>query len=120
LLDELGIEDPRVRVGPVPEYIDRRCRFRVTTSGRPALPPASFTDLLRRCAEPGVGEVRCLGTDSGLVIEATWAANRRRRWARGPVRFRQSSDAVGVAAVINVSSDTVGLRCVDADADLSW
>jgi GT2 family glycosyltransferase len=120
LLDELGIEDQRVRMGPVPEFIERRCRFRVSTSGRPALPPSSFTDLLRRCAEPGVGEVRCRGTTSGLKIEASWAANRRRRWSHGRVRFRQSSDATGVAAVVTVSADTARLRTVDADADLSW
>ncbi|MET0475960.1 MAG: glycosyltransferase, partial [Mycobacterium sp.] len=57
LLDELGVDDPRVRVGPVPEFVARRCRYRVRTSGRPILPPASFTELVERCAEPGVGEV---------------------------------------------------------------
>jgi GT2 family glycosyltransferase len=120
LLDELGVDDSRVRTGPVPEFVQRRCRFRVTTVGRPALPAAAFSDLLDRCAQPGVGEVQIPGTSAGLVIEASWAVNRRRRWTQGAVRFSRESDARSLASVVTVLADSVAMTCVDPNVDLSW
>jgi GT2 family glycosyltransferase len=120
LLDQLGIDDPRVRSGPVPEFVERRCQYRVRTVGRPALPAAAFSDLLKQCAQPGVGEVHSVGPAAGLIITASWAANRRRRWTQGPVHLSQPSDAAGLAAVVTVEADSVGLAAVEPDADLSW
>jgi FAD/FMN-containing dehydrogenase len=120
LLDELGIDDPRVKTGPVPEFVARRCQFRVTAVGRPALPPAAFSNLLERCSEPGVAEVRTTEGTAGLIVEASWAAHRRRRWTQASPRLARSSDAALLGAVVTVPAGSVQLTAVDLDADLSW
>ncbi|BBZ25988.1 hypothetical protein MMAD_02830 [Mycolicibacterium madagascariense] len=120
LLDELGLQDPRVHAGPVPDALARRCRFVVRTTGRPLLPDGSFAELLRRCGEPGVGEVRTVGAAAGVVVQATWAVSRRRRWTNGHVRLRDSTQAAGLSATLTVAADSIGLVDVEPDADLSW
>ncbi|MET0703679.1 MAG: hypothetical protein ABWY93_28885, partial [Mycobacterium sp.] len=92
----------------------------VSIVGRPALPGPAFSELVKRCAQPGVGEVRALGSAAGLVISASWAAHRRRRWTQGPVALSRSSDAARLAAVVVVEPESVGLTAVEPDADLSW
>lgn len=111
LLELLGIDDPRVHVGPVPDAIARRCQLRVETTGRPVLPRASFTELLRRCSAPEVGRVQTTGAAADLVVEANWALHRCRRW---------SIEVADVATVLTAPADEVGLVAADPDADLSW
>ncbi|CAN5719577.1 hypothetical protein BH09ACT7_BH09ACT7_09550 [soil metagenome] len=120
LLGELGIDDPRIQTGPVPEFVERRCRFRASTHGRPELPAMAFSDLLNRCAQPDVGEVRTVGTTAGVVVASSWAVNRRRRWTDGSVRLAQDSDPRTLATVVTVDANSVGLTPVEPDADLSW
>ncbi|MCP9273633.1 glycosyltransferase family 2 protein [Mycolicibacterium arenosum] len=120
LLAELGVDDPRVRVGPVPDLVARRCHSTVVGTGRPALPAKSFTELLRRCGDDGVATVRVAGTGAGLVVCASWATNRLRRWTRGRVVFAKPADAQRIGEVLEVPADSVELRCVEPDVDLSW
>ncbi|MET0318204.1 MAG: glycosyltransferase [Rhodococcus fascians] len=120
LLDELGTDDPRIRTGPIPEFVVRRCHLRVSTVGRPALPAPAFSDLLRRCSTQGVGEVRTVGGDAGLVIKASWVLNRRRRWTEGAVQFSCAEDAERLGVVVEVPAATVGLSSLPPDVDLSW
>ena len=120
LHDELGLQDSRVHAGPVPDTVARRCRFLVRTTGRPLLPDGAFAELLRRCAEPGVGEVRTGGAAAGVVVEATWAVNRRRRWTNGTVRLRHSDRAAGLSTALTVAAESIGVAEVEPDADLSW
>jgi GT2 family glycosyltransferase len=120
LLAQLGIDDPRVQTGPVPEFVARRCQYRVTTVGRPALPAAAFSELMKLCAQPGVGEVDARGSTAGLVVTASWAAHRSRRWTQGPVHLSRSSDAASLATVVTLDAELLGLTPVAPDADLSW
>lgn len=119
LLDQVGAEDPRIRAGAVPETVIRRCHLRVTVSGRLGLPAEAFSDLLKTCGRDGVGEVRVARAGVGLVVRSSWAANRARRWTRGPVVLARAADAQHLAETVHLDADAVGLRCID-DVDLSW
>jgi GT2 family glycosyltransferase len=120
LLDAVGSDDSRIRIGPVPEFVARRCHSRVVSSGRAVLPPASFSRLLRMCAEDGVGEVEVSAPAASLVVRASWMIHRRRRWSVGTVRFAAPSDAAGIASTVHIPAELVGFRCSDGDVDLSW
>lgn len=120
LMDELGADDPRIRSGPVPDFVSRRCHFRVSTTGRPALPAQAFSDLLRRCTHEGVGEVRVVREGAGVVVEASWAVNRRRRWTRGRIALVRTVDAQQLAEVVDCDPDSTDLRCIAPGVDLSW
>jgi GT2 family glycosyltransferase len=117
---ELRADDPRIHTGPIPEPITRRCSFVVSTTGRPMLSAEAFSDLLRRCGRPGVGAVRVVGGDAGLIVESSWAVNRRRRWTSGAEHFAQPSDAARLAVVVDVAADSIGLVDVGPNADVSW
>lgn len=120
LLAALRIDDPRVRVGPVPAAIRQRCPVVAKVTGRPVLSAAAFTDLLHRCGRPGVREVRASTTGAAIVIRASWAANRLRRWTQGEVRLKRLSDADRLGTVADVPAASVGLTVAPLDVDLSW
>lgn len=120
LLAELDVDDPRVRIGPVPEFVARSCHSTVVATGRPVLPANCFTELLRPCADDGVAAVRVAGTGAGLVVNASWATNRLRRWTRGRIAFADPADGHRLGEVLEVPADSVELRCVEPDVDLSW
>jgi len=119
LCERARLQDERIRVGPVPERIRRRCRFVVTVSGRPVLPPESVGDLLRRCSQPGVAVVTVHGATSTVTCRASWAANRLQRWSTGPVRL-VDPDAAAFGAAEHHDGDAFGMAEVDREPDLSW
>lgn len=118
LLEDIGADDPRIRIGAVPESVAQRCQSWVTVSGRPALPAQAFTELLNRCAQTGMGEVRVAVAGAGLVIRSSWAMNRRRRWTDSGLL--RESDAEHLANVVVLSADSVHLTYLTPGTDLSW
>lgn len=120
LLHDLGVHDSRITAGPVPEWIRRRCRFTISTSGRPVLSHEAVTVLIERCAEPGVGSVRVAGNGAVLQIRASWAANRARRWTSGPVRLTDAADVDRIAENVVLAAESVGMTTAEPDASLAW
>ena len=120
LLHDLGIHDSRINAGPVPEWIRRRCRFTISTSGRPVLSHEAVARLLEWCARPGVGSIRVAGDGAALLIQASWAANRARRWTSGPVRLSDSADVDRIGENVVLAAESVGLTSADPDASLAW
>ena len=78
---ELGDDDPRIAVGIAPPQVRLRCRFVVSTTGRPVLPSDAVARLLDACAAPGVGEVTARVGGAEIACRSSWALNRFRRWA---------------------------------------
>jgi GT2 family glycosyltransferase len=113
------LEDPRIRLGPVPDHVRRRCRFVVTVTGRPALPADGVAELVRRCSQPGVATVAVRGDASTVTCHASWATNRLRRWRSGPVRLTDP-DAVTLGATQIHRGEEFGMTEVDREPDLSW
>ncbi|BBY31475.1 glycosyltransferase [Mycolicibacterium sediminis] len=118
---ELRVEDPRIHVGDVPEWLRRRCPMTVALSGRPVLGRDAVARLLTAAAEPEVAEVRVDGPDGATVVcRASWAVNRVRRWTGGAVRFTDPADASRVGDVVAVPAAAVGLTSAAPDATLAW
>lgn len=120
LLAALGTEDQRLHGGSVPESVLRRCRFVVDVTGRAVLPPAAFTDVLNRCAAPGVGAVDVSTVGARVLCRSSWSLHRVRRWSTGTVRFADPADADRISRTETVPGDEVGLRCAEPVPDLSW
>lgn len=119
LYERTRLEDERVHIGPVPERIRRSCRFLVSANGRPALPADGVADLVRRCSATDVAAVSAHAGSSAVTVQASWAANRFRRWTQGPVRLAEP-DAVAFGAVECHRGDAFGMTEVDREPDLSW
>ena len=119
LCERTQLQDERIRVGPVPEHIRRRCRFVVTMTGRPVLPAEGVGELLRRCSQPDVAVVTVRGATSTVTCRASWAANRLRRWSTGAVRLADP-DAAAFGAAERHGGDAFGMTEVDREPDLSW
>lgn len=114
-------EDGRIHVGPVPDRVRRRCQATVTVRGRAVLSRAAVADLLARAAEPGVARVRVDGPDgAAVVVGASWAAHRARRWSTGAVRFADPADAERLGTDVVVPAADVGLVAADPEVGLSW
>jgi GT2 family glycosyltransferase len=111
LFDDIGASDQRLHVGEVPAEIGRRCRFVVTTHGRPALPREAVSLLLAECAREAAAEVRVVHDETAVVIRSSWALNRARRWGMGV-------HTLGSTTVL--PAQELGLTSVDPDANLSW
>jgi hypothetical protein len=120
LLDGLGVHDSRINVGAVPEWVRRRCRFTISTSGRPVLPREAVTRLLEQCARPGVGSARVEGDGAAVVVRASWAVNRARRWTGGPVHLTDVADVDRMSETEVLPAEAVGMISVDPDAGLAW
>lgn len=120
LLHALGVHDSRINAGPVPEWIRRRCRFTISTSGRPVLPHEAVTRLLALCDRTGVGSVRVTGADVALTIRASWAANRARRWTSGSVRLIDAADVDRIGENVVLAAESVGMGSASPDASLAW
>jgi hypothetical protein len=118
LLDEMLVDDPRIAIGPVPERIRRRCRTTISVTGRPVLPRGSVSELLARCAAPGVAEVHVTGLDGAhITCRASWAVNRLRRWSG---RFATPVDTASLGAVVPVSAAALDATVCDPDVSLAW
>ncbi|MDP9166907.1 MAG: glycosyltransferase [Actinomycetota bacterium] len=113
---ELGDDDPRITVGTVPARVRQRCRFVVSTRGRPILPRAGASRMLTACAEPGVGEVRSSAADAEVTCRSSWAANRARRWdgVANPLELR------GLSAAESLAAHDLGLSDGPRDTSLAW
>lgn len=111
LLDDIGAVDQRLHVGEIPAEVRRRCRFVVSTRGRPSLPRSSVTQLLDECAGAGVAEVRVSQDETTVIVRSSWALNRARRWGVG-------SQSLGSTRVS--TAQRLDLTAVQPDADLSW
>jgi GT2 family glycosyltransferase len=120
LLHGLGVHDSRLNTGPVPDWIRRRCRFTISTSGRPVLTHEAVTRLLERCAQPGVGSLRVSGDGVALLIRASWATNRARRWTSGPVRLTDSADVDRIGENVVLTAESVGMGSAPPDTSLAW
>ncbi|WP_176749579.1 hypothetical protein, partial [Mycolicibacterium grossiae] len=65
--------------------------------------------------------VRVDGPDgAAVVVGASWAAHRARRWSTGAVRFADPADAERLGADVVVPATDVGLVSADPEVDLSW
>lgn len=115
LLGELMLTDPRIRVGPIPESVLRRCRLVITVAGRISLPRAAVRELVSLCNESGVGVVTAQAGRVSVTCSASWALNRRLRWSTGDVRTSVPADA----ALMSVTHDVPGdaLRLVEVAPD---
>ena len=113
---ELGDDDPRIDVGVVPQDVRRRCRFVVSTSGRPVLPRSATSRLVAACAEPGIGEVHSRAEDAEVTCRSSWALNRVRRWRTtiDPEQLR------GLYRVHPAARDRAGLQQGPPEPSLSW
>ncbi|MCV7172822.1 glycosyltransferase [Mycobacterium manitobense] len=120
LLRETGIEDQRVRTGPIPEGVRRRCRMAVTVTGRAVLPRGAVTAVIDECARPGVGAVAVETEGASVVCRASWAVNRVRRWSAGAIRFADPADADRVSRTVTLPAADLDLRCAESEPDLSW
>ncbi|WP_422743132.1 glycosyltransferase family 2 protein [Mycobacterium sp. WMMD1722] len=120
LLRTIGAADDRLHTGPVPPDVLRRCRFLVTTSGRPVLSRTGTATLLRVCAGDSVGAVTAGAPGTAVTCHATWARNRIRRWTAGPVRFADPADAARVGRTVTVDANEIDLHGGTREPDLSW
>jgi GT2 family glycosyltransferase len=111
LVAPLGADDPRIHCGDVPDQVLRRCRFVVDVTGRAVLPRPSVTEILRRCAAPGVGEVRVRCEGAEVRCRTSWSINRARRWALDPAR---------ISSTLEPDAGEAGLCCGEPVPDLSW
>lgn len=111
LITVLGAADPRLRGGRIPDDVLRRCRFVVDVSGRAVLPRPSVTEILRRCAADGVGEVRVRCDGAEVRCRTSWSINRARRWDLDPARL---------STTVEPAAGEVGLCCGESVPDLSW
>ncbi|MCK0177053.1 MULTISPECIES: glycosyltransferase [Mycobacteriaceae] len=117
LLAEIGAADDRLRTGPVPPEVLRRCRFFVTTAGRAVLPRSGVAALLQSAA---VGTAQAVTAGAAVTCRATWALNRARRWTTGAVRFADPADADRLGRTVTLDPEPIGLRCGPPEPDLSW
>lgn len=104
LLGELMLTDPRIRVGPVPESVLRRCRLVITPAGRVSLPRPAARELVSLGTEPGVGFVTARAGRVSVTCTAPWALSRRLRWSTGDVRTSEPADV----ALMSVARDVLG------------
>jgi len=117
---DLGVEDPRVHEGRVPDRVRKRCRFVITVDGRAALPRSSVTEMIARCSETGVGAVETSCGNARVLCQASWALNRARRWSTGDVRVRDADATDLFSTRVDISGDALELDVVDRDENLSW
>ena len=61
-----------------------RCRFVLSTRGRPVLSQTAVNRLVEACGGPGVGEVGVEDDGVAVTCRSSWALNRTRRWTAGP------------------------------------
>ncbi|WP_161600649.1 glycosyltransferase family 2 protein [Mycolicibacterium hodleri] len=113
---ELGDDDPRIQVGVVPQGVRRRCRFVVSTRGRPVLPRSAASRLIAACAERGVGEVHSRVEDAAVTCRSSWSLNRVRRWSTtvDPELLR------GLYESIRLPASELGLSEGPPEPSLAW
>ncbi|MBJ7336945.1 glycosyltransferase [Mycolicibacterium sp.] len=113
---DLGDDDPRIGVGAVPLEVRQRCRFVVSTSGRPVLSRSATSRLIAACAEGGIGQVGSGAGDSEVTCESSWALNRVRRWSTKVDAQRLR----GLSRSTRLSAADLGLREGPPDTSLAW
>ena len=117
---DLRGDDGRISVGSAPRPVRLRCRFVISTHGRPVLDQAAVSRLVDVCGEAGVGEVIVDRCDTGVVCRSSWALNRTRRWTTGP---RQAADPAllpGLYETRWIASDELGLQQGPPNPSLAW
>jgi GT2 family glycosyltransferase len=122
---ELQVDDPRISFGSMPPDVRSRCRFVMSTHGRPVLGEASVNRLVEVCGETGVGEVTVwsdgVGGDGvGVVCRSSWALNRIRRWTTGPEPAAEPARFRGLYGTRRLAADELGLREGPLDTSLAW
>lgn len=117
---ELGDDDPRISTGAVPHYVRQRCRFVMSTTGRPVLPRAATSRLLSACAEAGVGEVLARAGGAEIACRSSWALNRVRRWTFGPTPAAEPERLRNLFETRWSSAEALKLRDGPADTSLAW
>ena len=117
---ELRDDDPRVSVGPAPQTVRLRCRFLVSTRGRPVLDHGAVNRLVGVCGEAGVGEVTVQRGETAVVCRSSWALNRIRRWTTGSVRVADSARIGDLYETRSIGADELGLRESPLTASLAW
>lgn len=120
LVARIGAEDQRLQVGAVPAPVRRSCRFVIDVTGRAVLPAASVSEILTRCAAPGVGTVDVQVPGARVQCRSSWAVNRLRRWSSGEVRLADPADAARLSQTLTVDGPALGLRLSEEVPDLSW
>ena len=118
LREELRDDDPRISVGATPSEVTSRCRFVLSTRGRPVLPRASVSRLVEACGEPGVGEVAVEDVGVAVACRASWALNRARRWADD--RAVEPGAVDGLYETRRFTAAELDLRHGSPDTSLAW
>lgn len=120
LLRALRTDDPRIRIGPVPDAVRRRCRVVITLTGRPVLPRDAVAEIVTAASAPGVAAVEIHHDEAALLCRASWATHRAQRWSRGPVRFRNDSESSRIGETYVYRGHEFDVDVVSADAPLAW
>jgi GT2 family glycosyltransferase len=117
---ELGDDDSRIALGRTPTHVLSRCRFVISTHGRPVLCPGSVNRLVEACGEAGVGEVIVEHVDVGVACRSSWALNRTRRWTTGPQPAAEPGLLRGLYETRRLNADELGLRNGPPNTSLAW
>lgn len=120
LVTALRTDDPRIRIGPVPDAVRRRCRFLITLSGRPVLPRDAVADIVTRASATGVAAIEIRHDEAALLCRASWATHRAERWSSGTVRFRDDRDRSRLGTTLTCLGNEFGMDVVPRDATLAW
>lgn len=120
LVAALRTDDPRIRIGPVPEAVRRRCRFLITLSGRPVLPRDAVADIVTRASAPEVAAVEVRHDGATLLCRASWATHRTQRWSSGTIRFRDDRDRSRVGTSLTYRGHEFDVEVVPREATLAW
>ena len=110
-------DDPRIRVGTPPPEILARCRFVLSTRGRPVLSQTAVNRLVDACGRPGVGEVGVEGDGVAVTCNSSWALNRTRRWTAG---LRPVAELRGLYETKRFTPAELELRDGSPDTPLAW
>ncbi|MFB1298079.1 glycosyltransferase [Mycobacterium sp. pW049] len=120
LVGSLRTDDPRIRVGPVPDAVRRRCRVLITLSGRPVLSREAVADIVTRASAPGVAAVEVRHDAATLLCRASWAIHRAERWSTGTVRFRDERDRSRLGTSLTYRGHAFDMDVVPRDATVAW
>ena len=120
LLRALRTDDPRIRIGPAPDAVRRRCRVVITLAGRPVLPRDAVGEIVSAASAPGVAAVEVHHDQASLLCRASWATHRVQRWSSGPVRFRDNPDNSRMGETRTHRGHEFHMDVVAPDAPLAW
>ena len=112
LLDEAGLQDPRIHAGTIPDAVLRRCRYVVAAVGRAVLTRSVVDQLIARCGEEGTGTVTARAGSVSVTCSASWARHRRARWSTGDTLVAIPGDVSRISTTVDIPGQ---VREVDLD-----